>query len=144
MNTQKIERIYPQDEMTRDPIYIFQRACKHYDLDDGCGYEWCPDCQGVYLEGHGETIHEGGAQEDTPEYEEYDTLIDEEALSDINAISKEWHSELVFFTREEGEKYGKSRDYNYPDGWRVYCVSAQGILAELLKMFTKREGEDNG
>lgn len=44
-----------------------------------------------------------------------------------------WITERVFLTREEGEHYGKCRDYNYPDGWRVYCVCAEGKLAELIK-----------
>ncbi len=44
-----------------------------------------------------------------------------------------WDTEMVFWSREEGEAYGKRRDYNYRDGWRVYCVCANDTLAALLK-----------
>lgn len=43
-----------------------------------------------------------------------------------------WETELVFLSREEGEEYGKEHEYNYKDGWRVYCVPCQGLLEELI------------
>jgi len=35
-----------------------------------------------------------------------------------------WHTDSVFLSREEGEKYGKSREYEWGKGkWRVFCIS---------------------
>lgn len=47
---------------------------------------------------------------------------------------KHWETEWVFFTREEGEEWGRDHAYNYPRGWRVFCVSALGELADVLRM----------
>lgn len=44
-----------------------------------------------------------------------------------------WHTERVFLTREEGTAWAAARTYRWPDGWRVYCVPAEGALAEGLK-----------
>lgn len=33
------------------------------------------------------------------------------------------NTHTVFLSREEAESYGKSRGYNFKDGWRVYCIS---------------------
>lgn len=47
---------------------------------------------------------------------------------------KHWETEWVFFTREEGEEWGRAHAYNYPRGWRVFCVSAIGELADVLRI----------
>ena len=44
-----------------------------------------------------------------------------------------WETERVFENREEADGYGKARSYNYPKGWRVFCVPAEGKLADLLR-----------
>ena len=47
----------------------------------------------------------------------------------------QWDTEYVFFTREEAEQFGKDYSYRYRrGGWRVYCVSAMGELADVLRM----------
>ena len=43
-----------------------------------------------------------------------------------------WETISVWYDREEAESFAKSTKYRYPDGWRVYCVCAEGKLAELL------------
>lgn len=43
-----------------------------------------------------------------------------------------WNTELVFADRDEAEEYARGRTYNYPDGWRVYCVPCKGNLATAL------------
>jgi hypothetical protein len=45
----------------------------------------------------------------------------------------EWRTESVWLDREEAEKYGNARSYNYPDGWKVYGVPAEGELAKMLR-----------
>jgi hypothetical protein len=45
------------------------------------------------------------------------------------------HSGGVWFTREEAEEEATRRSYNYGRkgrNWRVYCVPAHGVLAEIL------------
>ena len=47
----------------------------------------------------------------------------------------QWDTEYVFFTREEAEEWGTAHSYRYRrGGWRVYCVSAMGELADVLRM----------
>jgi hypothetical protein len=101
-------------EATRDVVFLFQRKWRfYYKLPDG-------------VENRG------------------DGFVDEktgEALSDkaVLALACEgehfmviYETELVFGSREEGEAYGQSRAYNYPEGWRVYGVPAEGKLTKLL------------
>lgn len=46
----------------------------------------------------------------------------------------QWDTVYVFFTREEAEQYGRDFAYNFRSGWRVYCVTAMGELADVLRM----------
>lgn len=47
----------------------------------------------------------------------------------------QWDTEYVFFTREEAEQWGRDYSYRYRrGGWRVYCVSAMGELAGVLRL----------
>ena len=48
-----------------------------------------------------------------------------------------WDTEGVWRTREEANDYGTRRSYNYPDGWRVHPVPAEGELAQRLRNFTE-------
>jgi hypothetical protein len=34
---------------------------------------------------------------------------------------------------ETDRVYGQARHYNYPTGWRVHCLCAEGRLGELLR-----------
>ena len=47
-----------------------------------------------------------------------------------------WATDRVFWSRKEAEDYGHSREYAWGKmlmGWRVYCVCAEGHLAEVLR-----------
>lgn len=113
-------------ECTRDAIFLFQRMVWIYhDLPDG-----------YVADGDGGVIWDD--ENDYPQFGP-DSLTPLE-LSDIEGASgfgmcttESWNTELVFLTREEAEEHGLARSYNYPDGWRVYAVCAQGELAEGLK-----------
>ena len=50
-------------------------------------------------------------------------------------LVRHWDTERVFFSREEGEQYGKDNAYNYRKGWRVYCIPCDGVLAKVLNLF---------
>jgi hypothetical protein len=110
-------------EATRDPIFLFQRR------------RWivtgCPD--GWEIDEEGDCVRTGRSGDD-PE------VLSLQQLSqhcygewDVPCAIPVWETESVYLTREEGEAYGKSRHYNYRDGWRVYCVCAEGRLGEVLK-----------
>jgi len=47
-------------------------------------------------------------------------------------LGRQWDTERVFFSRAEGEDFGRAHDYNYRTGWRVYCVPCDGQLATVL------------
>ena len=77
--------------------------------------------------------------------DKYDYNSDDEALvdDDGNEVTNQelldredatetWQTESVWLTRKEAETFGKRTEYRYPDGWRVYCVNAEGELAKLL------------
>ena len=122
-------RVHPESEITRDPIFLFQRR-RWTLVREPPGWAWedgalCPEqCE-----------HEDDSEDCS--LSRYDTLR-ERFPEDIIAW---WDTELVFFTREEGEAYGRAKEYNYVDGWRVYCVCAQGKLAELLRAVTTRDDD---
>lgn len=101
-------------ECTRDPIFLFQfwrwrliREPEGHLIDDGAVYP---------LEG----------------YPDVEARTIDELLSMKCAVAW-WETESVWLTREEAERYGTTRSYNYPDGWRVYCVCAEGRLGALLR-----------
>jgi hypothetical protein len=60
----------------------------------------------------------------------------QEALvdGDETCVGTYWHTERVFGTRQEGEAFGRDRAHDYPDGWRVYCVPCEGMLARTLRL----------
>ena len=54
-----------------------------------------------------------------------------------------WHTEHVFFTRQEGQAWADARSYRWPSGYRIYCICAEGELAEILKQHTVKENKTN-
>lgn len=111
-------------EATRDPIFLFQKRIFQwlavppgYDLIDGDFFslstkEYISDLE-VYYDCKSETHCFGDF--------------------DLPYAVVEWHTERVFLTRSEAEAFGKAKDYNYRDGWRVYCVPCEGELCERLE-----------
>ena len=47
-----------------------------------------------------------------------------------------WKTESVWFTRQEAEDFALRTEYRYDKGWRVYCTTAEGQLAKLLRART--------
>ncbi len=100
------ERLSP--DITADPIFLFQRrrvwvAMGPYDYDI-----------------------------DSEHYYNDDGPIAEQTLIEEGYALEWWETESVFLTREDGTAYGEARAYNYPDGWRVYCVCARGDIVHVL------------
>ena len=105
-------REYPADEITRDPIFLFQsRRWQFMDVPDG----W-EMVDGEWMR------HEDGSELD----------ITWENCQEFEESFDYWDTEYVFFTRAEAEAWGQRANRRYPDGWRVYCVCAKGELAQLL------------
>jgi hypothetical protein len=51
---------------------------------------------------------------------------------DAIAAVETWITLSVYLTRQEAEHWGKQAEYNYPFGWRVYCIPCGGTLARIL------------
>ena len=65
--------------------------------------------------------------------DDWEYLTNQELLDMGSEVAiRVWNTELVFADRGEAEEYGRGRVYNYPDGWRVYCVPCKGSLATTL------------
>ena len=105
-------------ECTRDPIFLFQRG-RWIETGEPAGY--VHDGEGWREEG------EDGEPEEDADY------LTNEQLRAMRCAKQVWETESVYLTREEGEAYGRARAYNYRDGWRVFCVCAEGALAALLR-----------
>jgi hypothetical protein len=117
-------------ECTRDPIFLFQRrrwvvlgAPSGYDFDDEGDCVALEDVEGSDVDGNPAGTVLSGEDLAGRRFGEWDTPCALET----------WDTEHVFLSREEGEAYGRARAYNYRDGWRVYCVCAEGQLADALK-----------
>ena len=100
-------------EATRDPIFLFQfrRWLMSPALDLG-DYDM---------------THEDGIV-----FDEKGEEVSEQQLADMEILVETWVTDRVFGTREASDAYGHRRSYDYQDGWRTYCVCAEGELATLL------------
>jgi hypothetical protein len=50
-------------------------------------------------------------------------------------LDTHWRTERVFLTKEEARSHGKARPYEWGeenDGWRIYGVPCEGLMAEFL------------
>jgi hypothetical protein len=131
-----------QQECTRDVIFLFQRKQLNlHGLPDGL------DCQESYI-----TIENEEEFADAVVTE----CLDEAALEKMRGdglplrefaklgleygdwnhqcVAETWITESVWLDRDEAERYGKAKHYNYVDGWRVYGVCANGELADILNV----------
>lgn len=126
----------PQNrEGQKDPIFLLQR--RDYILTH------CPDWLGY--DGDSFWIdHSCLGHVDTSNWNflpNNDDEIDERKLfeylcdytdDDYTAAIETWHTESVWLTRYEAERFAKATEYRCQFGWRVYCISACGELAETL------------
>jgi len=122
----KTRKQIANEEATRDPIFLLQRRRI---LSTGWlphGFHWCEDCEGLY----NETPADHKARHNLEDYDD-PGLSGDEMIWNQCAVES-WDTEKVFLTREGGEKYGNAKKHHYPDGWRVYCVNAEGALAHAL------------
>lgn len=111
-----------REEITRDPIFLLQSG--RIVVTDTKTVDWCPGCELYFRSGFIDSHNCGRSLEG--------------ALSPSDLVchgyaEMVWHTQGVFLTREEGEVCGEQKSHHYPDGWRVYCVPAEGELVELLK-----------
>jgi hypothetical protein len=104
-------------ECTRDPIFLFQSRRIHLGhLPPDHEPDWDAEC-----------IETESRRGDSA----YSLVEYAEAFPEN--VVEEWETRSVWFTREEAERYGEAKAYNFTKGWRVYCVCAEGELAAILK-----------
>lgn len=98
-------------ECTRDPIFLFQERRPVWAGDSSpLEYDHDEEC----------FVDEDGAE-----------LTTDQAIKRGAGVWV-WNTITVFLTRAEGEDFGKATAHRYPDGWRVYCVAAEGALIDVL------------
>ncbi len=100
-------------EATCDPIFLFQY--KTFVMSEKAdpeneGWEWADE---YWIDADGEPVSN-------------QTMVDRGYLVET------WKTERVVGSRDEGDAYGERRSYDYPNGWRTYCVPCDGKLAKLL------------
>lgn len=59
-------------------------------------------------------------------------------------VAEKWVTERVLLTRAEATDWVKVQEYNFPDGWRVYCVPCEGELARILDELPDPEAKTKG
>jgi hypothetical protein len=133
-------------DATKDPIYLFKR--KVYKVVSRPGWLGS-DGDSWWIE------HKNISGDDSPatwdfldkgeviESKLMHWLATNESLDGPYAL-EQWETESVWLTRKQAEEYGKSHEYNYPDGWKVYCVSAKGHLPDVLNDFppAQKQGQN--
>lgn len=124
-------------EMTRDVVFILQALMLQW-LEVPDGYNGDAEDEMTYVIPYWLDARDP----DDPEVLEHRLNIKDvydrqmrfcTSLGDLPCVLAEWRVEGVWLSREEAEAYAQSRRYNYPHGYRVYGVCANGLLAELLK-----------
>jgi hypothetical protein len=119
-------------ECTRDPIFLFQARRWHV-LGAPEGYDFDADGECVAVgEKAASLVDENGDPERTV-LSEKDLAARTFGEFDTPCAIATWVTERVYLSREEAESYGRARAYNYPSGWRVFCVCAEGALGALLR-----------
>ena len=118
-----------QAEATDGAIFILLAASVHCGESDCLEYD--SDMEGLKIT-DSDTARGRWSTKFTKEQ-----LAGKETLTDKQLIAMEvahihWNPERVFLSREAGERYGKACSYNYPSGWRIYSVPADGSLKDML------------
>ena len=115
-----------REEATRDPVFLFQsgEVVVH------------SEPEGYYHDGEG--FRPGGTDDaglcgPLSDDDDWEYLTDRQLLDmGSETAIRIWHTEMVFADRSEAEAYGRGRAYNYPGGWRAYCVPCEGSLKDAL------------
>lgn len=122
------------NECQKDPIFLLQK--RKYILTkipewlghDDAGFWVELDNLPDYFSDFGEFM-ERGEVNDKKLYKYLCQLSDD----DCQYCVETWTTDSVWLSRGEAEQWGGAKSYNFPDGWRVFCVSAMGMLACVLR-----------
>ena len=99
---------------TCDPIFLLQS--RHYTWSECSPCTWNPDREVMLDDEDNEISCEDGVE--------------------MGYATVHWDVVGVFLTRADAEQWGNGRAYRYPNGWRVYCISAEGDLTTVLGFAT--------
>lgn len=113
-------------EATRDPVFLFQQRRTWWSWQDH--YEWDGDDEVYRYTTDDDLVHDAA---------EAGQVVELKTALEAGWAIQWWETVTVFATREEAEAHGQARAYRYPDGWRVYCVHAEGDLVHALAAATE-------
>lgn len=119
-------------ECTAEPIFLFQWR-KFVVIGAPPGYDFDDEGDCVAEEEKAESLVDEDGEPERTVLSPRDLADRVFGEWDTPCAMEEWITERVFLSRQEGEAYGHARAYNYRDGWRVYCVTAAGVLGEILR-----------
>ena len=107
-------------EATRDPIFLLQR--RYLIITDRDEVQYCDVCECVYFSS---VMDHHDCDNEPPT-----NITDEEIVSNDSGVFA-WRTEYVYYSRKEAQDVVDSRAH-YETGFRVYCVCAEGRLAQIL------------
>lgn len=143
MNFKSERDEWSYNEATRDPIFLLQIRClQPIEIPDG----YVVSDDGV-IEREDLVENDQGELEPTdpdgrPNTLSLEDLLNYEASGGITSCAfVHWSTEAVFYSRKEAEDWAKARHYRWRDGYRIYCVCAEGELADLLKKYDQEKTE---
>lgn len=122
------------EESTQDPIFLLQSRrliLIGLPFDENEEHFDTIDCELVRIK------DKDGNKLDEPEYIDLSEWTKSSRIPDDFGIDKsiieEWITESVWLDRKEAENWGKSHEYRFTYGWRVYSVPAKGNLSQHLR-----------
>lgn len=137
----KERKAIAEKEATRDPIFLLQikrlaipEASFEHDLYVESDYF---DEGGVFLtpDSHTDYLEADFSEEPSEEFWRNCKTLDKDGLVEQGLAVYYWDADSVWMTREEAEREAEGRSYHYGvkgKDWRVYCMCAEGELAQLL------------
>lgn len=141
------------EEATRDPIFLLQKREVQLDVINGLSEdEFHHDGDTLIADADRfseEEIKEAKATDNWyPKNidHDFDAIgVDDQTLVDKGWGLVSWRTESVWFRRPEAEAWARSQKHNlgeYGKSCRVYCVCAEGRLANILKVVHCKEIEE--
>ena len=122
------------EECLEYPIFLLQERYYIYSDLEGSEFDFHEELDGIYR------------RDDLEKYTDDDYMllkpVDPAEIVSYELAQEMWRTEMIFLTREEGEKYIKRKHYHYKYGARIYSVPASKLLGEFLYKHWDCEGNN--